>query len=50
MEFRVIEFLESGDLLSIDVGVDKNGYFGDAAITVAIGDVDEEKLKLIRSY
>ena len=40
--------LKEGDILSIDVGVNKEGYFGDAAITVAIGRVSEEKEKLMR--
>ena len=39
MEFQVTEFLKMVILLSIDVGVDKNGFFGDAAITIAIGDI-----------
>lgn len=41
--------LENGDLLSIDVGVEKNGYFGDAAITIAIGQIDDEKIKLMEA-
>jgi methionyl aminopeptidase len=41
--------LENGDLLSVDVGVDKNGFFGDAAITIAIGDVDKEKMDLLEA-
>ena len=41
--------LENGDLLSVDVGVDKNGYFGDAAITIAIGDVEKENLDLLEA-
>lgn len=39
--------LQSGDLLSVDVGVKKDGYFGDAALTIAVGEVDEEKLNLM---
>ncbi|MBK7103967.1 MAG: type I methionyl aminopeptidase [Ignavibacteriae bacterium] len=39
--------LIEGDLLSIDVGVKKNGYFGDAALSVAIGKVSEEKKSLL---
>lgn len=31
--------LKDGDLVSLDFGVDYQGYFGDAAITVAIGQV-----------
>ncbi|MBU3911399.1 MAG: type I methionyl aminopeptidase [Candidatus Omnitrophica bacterium] len=29
--------LKSGDILSIDVGVEKNGFYADAAVTVEIG-------------
>lgn len=39
--------LQDGEILSIDVGVFKNGYFGDAAISVAVGYVSEEKRKLM---
>src|SRR6266481_974467 len=34
--------LKSGDIVSIDTGVELNGYFGDSALTVAIGEVNEE--------
>ncbi len=39
--------LKDGEILSIDVGVNKNGYFGDAALSVPVGDVSEEKNKLL---
>ncbi len=39
--------LIEGDLLSIDVGVKKNGYFGDAALSVAIGEISDEKKALL---
>ena len=39
--------LKQGDLVSIDVGVNLNGYFGDAAITFPVGDVGEEARKLL---
>ncbi|MCL6099950.1 MAG: type I methionyl aminopeptidase [Bacteroidetes bacterium] len=39
--------LKEGEILSIDVGVEKNGYFGDAALTVAVGKISEEKQKLM---
>jgi methionyl aminopeptidase len=41
--------LENGDILSLDVGVDKNGYFGDAAITIGIGEVSSDIGKLLES-
>ncbi len=39
--------VKEGDLLSIDVGVEKDGYFGDSAVTVAVGQVDEASRKLM---
>ncbi len=39
--------LKEGEILSVDVGVEKNGYFGDAALSVAIGNISEEKKKLM---
>jgi methionine aminopeptidase, type I len=40
--------LESGDIISIDCGATLDGYVGDAAVTLPIGDVDEDILKLLR--
>jgi len=40
--------LSPGDILSIDVGVEKNGYYADSAITIPIGDnVSGNALSLI---
>jgi len=39
--------LKEGEILSIDVGVLKNNYYGDAAISVAVGVVSEDKQKLM---
>jgi methionyl aminopeptidase len=39
--------LREGDIVSIDCGVVKNGYFGDSAYTFAIGEVSEESKKLL---
>jgi methionyl aminopeptidase len=39
--------LKSGDNVSIDIGAVINGYYGDAAITVPVGEVDAEVAKLI---
>jgi methionyl aminopeptidase len=36
-----------GDILSVDFGVRLNGYCGDAAVTIAVGDVSEDKRKLM---
>ncbi|MDO4539912.1 MAG: type I methionyl aminopeptidase [Syntrophomonadaceae bacterium] len=40
--------LQAGDIISIDFGVILNGYAGDAAITIAVGDVAPEVLKLLK--
>lgn len=39
--------LKDGEIISIDIGVLKNGYYGDAAITVAVGNISAEKQKLL---
>lgn len=39
--------LKSGDIISIDTGVQLGGYYGDSAITVPIGEISEEAKKLI---
>lgn len=40
--------LVEGDIVSVDVGVKKNGYFGDAARTYAVGNVSDKKKKLMK--
>jgi methionyl aminopeptidase len=39
--------VKSGDIISIDIGAIVNGYIGDAAVTLPIGDVDEESRRLL---
>ncbi|MBI5893563.1 MAG: type I methionyl aminopeptidase [Deltaproteobacteria bacterium] len=39
--------LNEGDILSIDLGVLHNGYYGDAAITIPIGSVSEDAKRLM---
>jgi len=39
--------LEDGDLLSIDTGVELDGYFGDAAVSIVVGSAAPEALKLM---
>lgn len=39
--------LQDGDIISIDFGVMVDGYAGDAAITIAVGEVDPRLNKLI---
>lgn len=41
------EFLD-GDVISLDCGVIKNEYNGDAAYTFALGDVEEQTMELLR--
>ena len=40
--------LESGDIISIDCGATLDGYVGDAAVTLPIGEVGEDIQKLLR--
>ena len=40
--------LKRGDVVSIDTGVQLNGYYGDSAITVPVGEVSEETKRLLR--
>jgi methionyl aminopeptidase len=40
--------LKKGDIVSIDTGVKLDGYFGDSAITVPIGEVSERTRKLLQ--
>ena len=40
--------LQEGDIISIDVVVSLDGYFGDSAITLPVGQVSEEAAALLR--
>lgn len=40
--------LVDGDIVSVDITVEKNGYNGDAARTFLIGNVSEERRKLVK--
>ncbi|MBI4914720.1 MAG: type I methionyl aminopeptidase [Acidobacteria bacterium] len=40
--------LKDGDILSIDCGVVWQGYFGDAAVTVPVGEISPEADRLLR--
>jgi len=40
--------LNDGDIISIDVGASLNGYYGDSAITLPVGQVSEEAATLLR--
>ena len=39
--------LKEGEIISVDVGVLKNNYYGDAALTVAVGEISKEKQMLM---
>jgi methionyl aminopeptidase len=39
--------LEEGDLISVDVGVTKDGYVADSAYTFAVGEIDDEAQRLL---
>jgi methionyl aminopeptidase len=40
--------LEEGDIISIDCGALKNGFYGDHAYTFAVGEIDAETEKLLQ--
>ena len=40
--------LESGTILSLDCGVEKNGFFGDSAFTYEVGEVTKEVQDLLK--
>jgi len=40
--------LREGDIVSIDVGASLGGYFGDSAVTLAVGQVSEQAATLLR--
>lgn len=41
------QVLRSGDIISVDVGVYKNGFHGDSAYTFAVGEVAAEAIQLM---
>ena len=41
--------IEDGDIVSVDITAEKNGYNGDAARTFMVGNVSEEKRKLVEA-
>jgi methionyl aminopeptidase len=40
--------LKKGDIVSIDTGVSMEGFFGDAAVTIPVGEVDEKTQRLLK--
>ena len=43
------DIVNEGDILSIDCGVLKNGYYGDHAYTFGVGEIDPEVEKLLQT-
>jgi methionyl aminopeptidase len=41
--------LQEGEIISIDVGVKKNGFYGDGAWSYAVGNISEEKKRLMEA-
>ena len=39
--------LKEGDIISVDCGVLKNGYFGDSAYTFPVGEISSKKQRLL---
>lgn len=39
--------LKEGDILGMDIGVEKDGWYGDAAVTVGVGEITEANKDLI---
>jgi methionyl aminopeptidase len=40
--------LKEGDVISLDFGVELNGYYGDAAVTVPVGKIQPQACELLR--
>ncbi|NTW05720.1 MAG: type I methionyl aminopeptidase [Peptococcaceae bacterium] len=40
--------LANGDIISVDVGAEVNGFFGDSAVTFPVGEVDAEAQRLLK--
>ena len=40
--------LRAGDIVSIDTGVQLNGYYGDSAITIPVGEVNDSVTRLLK--
>ena len=41
------QILKEGEIVSVDIGVEKNGYFGDAAKSYALGEISSRKKHLL---
>ncbi|MGB9913065.1 MAG: M24 family metallopeptidase, partial [Candidatus Kapaibacteriota bacterium] len=40
--------LREGEIVSLDCGVKKDGYYGDSAVTYPVGKISEEKERLLK--
>lgn len=40
--------LEDGDIVSLDFGVERDGFYGDSAVTLPVGSIDSESLRLMK--
>jgi len=40
--------LKNGDIISIDIGAEINGFYGDSAVTLPVGDIDQETQRLLQ--
>lgn len=43
------KLLEEGQIVSIDCGAEKNGYYGDSAKTFAVGEISSDKYELMKA-
>lgn len=41
--------LKEGDIVSVDIGTYKNGFYGDSAYTYPVGDIDVELMNLLKT-
>jgi len=47
--FPSLRKLKNGDIISIDIGAEINGYYGDSAVTIPVGEVSSEAMQLIKA-
>ena len=43
-----LRVLLNGDIISIDIGAEINGYFGDSAVTLPVGEIDDQTKQLLK--
>jgi methionyl aminopeptidase len=46
---KPVNLIQSGDIVSVDCGVLRNGFYGDAAYTFMVGAVPDEKIRLCQA-